>query len=314
MVIKKPPETSNCLNFANQNGPDPYLKSIKNISKMLIDIEYQLETMKKIKMTLFFLAPACVDFHETCPVIAENKRCHHRLAILSMCPYSCCMCRSCPEDTQQDQENPARVDENEGQGGMIANNSLELESVSTRLDNSADKNIDLVDDNRESYRNNEPLADSIENGNYRDELHTHNGRSSATADAQICEDQDGRCTEWATRGDCQSNRETLLITCPRSCGTCRGNLSPGVESEDDLYDPTTCRDRSDDCASHAEYNSCQTYLMVVSCPKTCNFCAPRRQPCQNKHHLCPTWTFQNHCKINPVFMVLNCRLSCGFCF
>ena len=244
---------------------------------------------------------SCVDFHETCPEIAANKACHYRLAILSMCPYSCCMCRSCPDETQ-DQGNL---------NDMTENNSSELNNVSPHLNDGEQDN--MKSDHHNPTDSHWSSAASDDNGQSRRDYDTNDGGKNTGADTEICEDQNTQCTEWANRGDCYNNRETLLITCPKSCGTCRQNPHSDVEL-DALYDPTTCRDRTDDCQSHADYKTCDTYVMVVSCPKTCNFCAPKEQACMDKHHLCPTWTFQNHCKINPVFMVLNCRLSCGFCF
>ncbi len=73
-----------------------------------------------------------------------------------------------------------------------------------------------------------------------------------------CVDLKDKCRKWADSGECQSNPEFMLFSCPMSCNTCSQCID---------YDPTLCAELYQD-------GQCQSNVasMWAYCPKSCNLC------------------------------------------
>ena len=66
------------------------------------------------------------------------------------------------------------------------------------------------------------------------------------------------CAQWARRGECQTNAETMVRNCPTSCGICT----------------PTCKDMMQSCVRWAAEGACSdnSSYMLKLCPVACGVC------------------------------------------
>lgn len=109
--------------------------------------------------------------------------------------------------------------------------------------------------------------------------------------------------------------------------------TPPVSSEapsadvDEDYDP--CANLKSECYEWAAMGNCRTNegFMKTYCPRACGYCPPIDEAilnqqeeeatatvdCTDLHELCPMWSEQGECILNPKYMTRACRESCMQC-
>jgi len=78
-----------------------------------------------------------------------------------------------------------------------------------------------------------------------------------------CKDNNVYCSDWASKGHCESNSGYMLPNCKKSCGKC-----------DPDPKPSKCKDDHKFCEDWASKGFCEenSGYMHVSCQKSCNTC------------------------------------------
>ncbi|KAK3602503.1 hypothetical protein CHS0354_022371 [Potamilus streckersoni] len=127
-----------------------------------------------------------------------------------------------------------------------------------------------------------------------------------------------KCLKWSRNGDCLTNTEWMNNYC---CGTCV-NSSNG----------TACQNKHNnafECDRWASQGECETnpLWMIRNCQKSCRACdepMPTQEPtttpspdvgCINLYNDfdCDIWAASRQCDNNPIWMLENCKKSCGQC-
>jgi len=167
-----------------------------------------------------------------------------------------------------------------------------------------------------------------------------------------CFDDNDKCEEWATLGECIHSAGFMLNACRKSCGFCSGS------EEIDASTVEQCEDLSEECVQFAENNQCDENpgFMLTQCKLSCGCCvtdssdfgAPQLIPdegeiakmatfvtgesikymkeirndiasanirmCENKSELCSIWASEGECKNNSRFMNGVCAPACQKCY
>lgn len=138
-----------------------------------------------------------------------------------------------------------------------------------------------------------------------------------------CEDTNRKCEEWAEAGICESNKSLLKI-CRKSCGVCAEEEEPaaseaggGGDGKTIVYSPPSpkrCRDNHDRCNEWAERGECENNeLYMLKNCKRSCGVCRRSVPCADEHERCGLWADFGECDANPKYMRKRCKKSCGVC-
>ena len=92
------------------------------------------------------------------------------------------------------------------------------------------------------------------------------GDSSCSA----CQDQEDKCSYWASIGECDKNPDYMHQFCQLSCGLCEGMNPPKPKNTK----KKTCEDEDDKCEMWAESGECQANpgYMLSHCKLSCHVC------------------------------------------
>lgn len=114
-----------------------------------------------------------------------------------------------------------------------------------------------------------------------------------------CIDEDERCELWASKGECKSNPQYMLMSCRKSCSSCIP-LHPGEEPQV-AYEHTRSQ-----VLNHLYVT--QEYIHEEAKKNV-----DRLQYCVNNYSDCTHWWAIGECKKNPQFMKQECRAACQTC-
>ncbi|CAC5415195.1 unnamed protein product [Mytilus coruscus] len=151
-----------------------------------------------------------------------------------------------------------------------------------------------------------------------------------------CLDKNKKCPKWSSNGECHKNPKYMLFNCQKSCKVCdskdlgisnektvvinddttekkKGEINThqttkgsreGVtiaDNEDDLNltDATTSTQLEKETAGDEYKNNGTTTIAVT-------VCTDNRQECS-------MWAWQDECRLNPEYMLYNCKKSCNAC-
>ncbi|XP_064614970.1 balbiani ring protein 3-like [Liolophura sinensis] len=144
---------------------------------------------------------------------------------------------------------------------------------------------------------------------------------------EICKNEfpDDKCSMWRKRGDCATNPGWMTKHCKKACNFCEGTEKP----------ETNCRNSHSDtakCDQWAVEGECQVnrIWMESNCQKACRVCTASdkpdvdreegkddedTEPCVNSYgdKECTKWANTDECRINPTWMIPNCRKACQKC-
>lgn len=110
-----------------------------------------------------------------------------------------------------------------------------------------------------------------------------------------CVDKKFSCTRWAEDGDCEKDRNYMLINCPRTCRFCDKNEKNIRIAIRTTVQPSTAR------------------------PTVTNRPAVTARPvvttgtCENKKRGCTLYASIGFCESDEEYMRQNCAKACGFC-
>ncbi|XP_074663007.1 uncharacterized protein LOC141915394 [Tubulanus polymorphus] len=129
--------------------------------------------------------------------------------------------------------------------------------------------------------------------------------SSKTAIKDSCRDTVARCPRLANIGYCETRKEYMERTCPKSCGLCSSGLCVDKRSQ--------CRSwKADGYCSKPEH----TEFMTENCAKSCNLCKAEKICADlSTGTECKIWRLNGFCKNDEykTFMQGNCAKTCRFC-
>merc|ERR1719154_95668 len=108
-------------------------------------------------------------------------------------------------------------------------------------------------------------------------------KAATTTQSSICEDKNQYCSDWATKGDCETNAGFMLLSCKKSCKVCTVPTTTTKTTTDESTEaiteaPTTdgsiCEDTNQYCSDWAAKGDCETNagFMLLSCKKSCDSC------------------------------------------
>ncbi|CAL4094757.1 unnamed protein product [Meganyctiphanes norvegica] len=128
-----------------------------------------------------------------------------------------------------------------------------------------------------------------------------------------CEDTNNFCSDWASKGQCQSNPAYMHVHCKKSCNKCGTTVYPKPVNPK----PTACVDKNQYCADWAKKGYCisNAAYMKPSCPKSCKACDNTvvSTNCVDTNAFCPDWATKGQCNSNPAYMHKSCKKSCSKC-
>ncbi|XP_052103421.1 uncharacterized protein LOC127736896 [Mytilus californianus] len=151
-----------------------------------------------------------------------------------------------------------------------------------------------------------------------------------------CLDKNKKCPKWSSNGECHKNPKYMLFNCQKSCKVCdskdlgisnektvvinddatekkKGEINThqttkgakeGVtiadnETDVNLTDATTSTQLEKETAGDEYQNNDTTTIAVTVCT-------------DNKQE-CSMWALQDECRLNPEYMLYNCKKSCNAC-
>lgn len=153
--------------------------------------------------------------------------------------------------------------------------------------------------------------------------------SSSTLPTDACHDK-GSCADGKAEGHCTQRQwqSWMHKACRFSCGFCKGKPNPdgGVvpptrgppvtdgPSKTTLPPPANCDNKESECVGWARSGYCtnpkEARYMRDHC---CKACKEDAICIQDQHHRCQEWANRGECKINPRYMLRNCKRACKFC-
>jgi hypothetical protein len=262
----------------------------------------------------FTIAPACVDADSTCDAWHQSGECtRNRDFMARECARSCGHCvggAATPQPTAE------CFDANADCPGWVAAGECEA-------------NLGFM---RENCR----LSCRICPGRAAEEGAAGGGDGGTPP---LCADETRDCVIWMKAGECHSNSDFMMESCPRSCGFCDGaaaraeasasagraeasasagraeaRASAGRAEASASADRagTTCVDARAECAAWAAGRQCAKNgdWMRLHCQRACGLCEP---PCEDLAEECPQWAVDGWCERNWGHMQKTCRSACGVC-
>jgi len=121
---------------------------------------------------------------------------------------------------------------------------------------------------------------------------------------QPCTDNNQYCADWAANGECETNPNYMLVTCPESCGACPQPTPTPQPTPAPTAAPTPAPPPPPTPAPPPP----PTPGPPPPPPPT-----PAPQPCTDNNQYCEDWAANGECQTNPNYMLTNCRKSCGVC-
>jgi len=154
--------------------------------------------------------------------------------------------------------------------------------------------------------------------------------SMPTLPTNDCHDKGGSCSEGKTKGQCTERQwqSWMNKACRFTCGFCQGRPNTGgpvptggpiVTNKPpvvtDRPPPTgNCDNKDRQCVSWAQNgwctNSQEQQYIKDNCCKACKefgVCP------QDRHSRCQEWANRGECKVNPTYMLKNCKRACKWC-
>jgi hypothetical protein len=114
-----------------------------------------------------------------------------------------------------------------------------------------------------------------------------------------CTNEDERCEEWASRGECTSNPQYMLTKCRHACDSCVDLHSGVVQIAPD-------EDIREAILSRLIETQAYMHIQADQNVKALNKCV-------NKHDLCTHWSVRGECETNSHFMQAECAPACKSC-
>lgn len=134
-----------------------------------------------------------------------------------------------------------------------------------------------------------PSSSSSCGANDHDTCNDDNGNSANTG---LCINADPDCYRRAALGECklQPHAQYMTTHCSRACGQC---------SQEQLPDEATIQREEEEELRNNEDNDASSELPELDC--------------RDLHEMCPIWSGQGECVLNPKYMATACRESCLLC-
>ncbi|KAK6196288.1 hypothetical protein SNE40_001539 [Patella caerulea] len=145
----------------------------------------------------------------------------------------------------------------------------------------------------------------------------------------VCQDfyPSDKCSGWRNNGDCVTNKNWMTRNCKKTCNYC-------ITQDNVIKPEVNCNNthpNEDECNKWALEAECHINhkWMAKNCRKACRMCATDIEPtedssetgggedgdCVDQHDTsqCKGWARAGECTVNAIWMVPNCRKSCGKC-
>jgi hypothetical protein len=136
----------------------------------------------------------------------------------------------------------------------------------------------------------------------------------------------GTCDKWALAGECEQNPAFMHRQCKRACGLCPVTGQPAsvgtAQSTPPPREPAAVEQ-----TGPAEQRASAGGSVPVAPGGAVTQPAPADQPsallagnsaisagnCADDEARCDMWAASGECRLNPSFMTVHCRKSCGVC-
>ncbi|KAL7551990.1 hypothetical protein ACHAWF_015200 [Thalassiosira exigua] len=128
-----------------------------------------------------------------------------------------------------------------------------------------------------------------------------------------CADDDFRCLDWATMGECDNNPGYMRRSCRHSCMTCfEGTKQFGVGQRIPSNGEALKAKQVED-ANEATKQRIQRSLEYMKTVWSDDEYRDVRHKCKNQHQDCTFWAALGECEANEKYMKTNCAPACESC-